>query len=126
MVSVLMAEGIGLTTFVCARPFIGAFVSDPAAIAIGIQQSRIESLFFCLLAFSHCVAGVCRGAGKAFVPMFVMLSVWCVLRVIVVTVAMHFSHDIHLLFWVYPLTWGISSVIYLIYYLCSDWIHGFD
>ena len=126
MVSVLMAEGIGLTTFLCARPFIGAFVSDPAAIAIGIQQSRIESLFFCLLAFSHCVAGVCRGAGKAFVPMFVMLSVWCVLRVIVVTVAMHFSHDIHLLFWVYPLTWGISSVISLIYYLRSDWIHGFD
>ena len=126
IVSVLMAEGIGLITFVCARPFIGAFVSDPAAIAIGIQQSRIESLFFCLLAFSHCVAGVCRGAGKAFVPMFVMLSVWCVLRVIVVTVAMHFSHDIHLLFWVYPLTWGISSVIYLIYYLRSDWIHGFD
>ena len=126
IVSVLMAEGIGLITFVCARPFIGAFVSDPGAIAIGIQQSRIESLFFCLLAFSHCVAGVCRGAGKAFVPMFVMLSVWCVLRVIVVTVAMHFSHDIHLLFWVYPLTWGISSVIYLIYYLRSDWIHGFD
>ena len=126
IVSVLMAEGIGLITFVCARPFIGAFVSDPGAIAIGIQQSRIESLFFCLLAFSHCVAGVCRGAGKAFVPMFVMLSVWCVLRVIVVTVTMHFSHDIHLLFWVYPLTWGISSVIYLIYYLRSDWIHGFD
>jgi putative MATE family efflux protein len=126
IVSVLMAEGIGLITFVCARPFISAFVSDPGAIAIGIQQSRIESLFFCLLAFSHCVAGVCRGAGKAFVPMFVMLSVWCVLRVIVVTVAMHFSHNIHLLFWVYPLTWGISSVIYLIYYLCSDWIHGFD
>ena len=124
--SVLLAEGIGLTIFVFARPFVAAFVDEPESIAIGVTQCRVESLFFCLLAFSHCIAGVCRGAGKAFVPMFVMLSVWCVLRVIVVTVAMRISHSIILLFWAYPLTWFISSVIYLLYYLFSDWIHGFD
>ena len=124
--SVLMAEVIGLTIFIFARPMIAAFVDEPEAIAIGIRQTRVESLFFCLLAYSHCIAGVCRGAGKAFVPMFVMLSVWCVLRVAVVTAAMHISHNILLLFCVYPLTWFISSVIYLIYYLRSDWIHGFD
>ena len=124
--SVLLAEGIGLTIFLFARPFVSAFVDEPEAIAIGVTQCRVESLFFCLLAFSHCIAGVCRGAGKAFVPMLVMLSVWCVLRVIVVTVAMSISHTIILLFWVYPLTWFISSVIYLLYYLFSDWIHGFD
>ena len=124
--SVLMAEIIGLTIFIFARPMIAAFVEDPQAIAIGVRQTRVESLFFCLLAYSHCIAGVCRGAGKAFVPMFVMLSVWCVLRVAVVMAAMHISHNILLLFCVYPLTWFISSVIYLIYYLRSDWIHGFD
>lgn len=124
--SVLMAEIIGLTIFVFARPMIAAFVDEPESIATGVVQCRTESLFFCLLAFSHCIAAVCRGAGKAFVPMFVMLSVWCVLRVTVITVAMHISHNIVLLFWVYPLTWFISSVIYMIYYRCSDWIHGFD
>lgn len=124
--SVLMAELIGVTIFVFARPMVSAFVDEPEAVATGVLQCRTESLFFCLLAFSHCIAGVCRGAGKAFVPMFVMLSVWCVLRVIVITVAMQLSHTIQLLFWVYPLTWFISSVIYLFYYLFSDWIHGFD
>ena len=126
LTSVLMAEMIGLTIFVFARPMISAFVDEPESIQIGILQCRIESLFFCLLAFSHCIAAVCRGAGKAFIPMFVMLSVWCVLRVTVITIAMHFSHSIILLFWVYPLTWFISSVIYLMYYLFSDWIHGFE
>lgn len=126
LTSVLMAEMIGLTIFVFARPMISAFVDEPESIQIGVLQCRIESLFFCLLAFSHCIAAVCRGAGKAFIPMFVMLSVWCVLRVTVITVAMHFSHSIILLFWVYPLTWFISSVIYLMYYLFSDWIHGFE
>lgn len=126
LTSVLMAEMIGLTIFVFARPMISAFVDEPESIQIGVLQCRIESLFFGLLAFSHCIAAVCRGAGKAFIPMFVMLSVWCVLRVTVITVAMHFSHSIILLFWVYPLTWFISSVIYLMYYLFSDWIHGFE
>ena len=126
LTSVLMAEMIGLTIFVFARPMISAFVDEPESIQIGVLQCRIESLFFCLLAFSHCIAAVCRGAGKAFIPMFVMLSVWCVLRVTVITVAMHFSHSIILLFWVYPLTWFISSVIYFIYYKRSNWIHGFE
>ena len=79
-----------------------------------------------MLAFSHAVAAVCRGAGKAFVPMFVMLSVWCALRIIYIAIVTYFWGDITLIYWAYPITWGISSIIYLIYYNCSDWIHGFD
>ena len=95
-------------------------------IEIGVQQCRIEAFFYCLLAFSHCVAGICRGAGKASVPMVVMLTVWCAFRILYITVAMQVLHDIRLLFVAYPLTWTISSVIFLIYYLKSDWIHGFE
>jgi hypothetical protein len=58
--------------------------------------------------------------------MFVMLSVWCVIRVIYIALIMHFVGELQYIYWAYPLTWGISSIIYLIYYKCSDWIHGFD
>lgn len=123
---VIMAELIGLALFLFAPAFVGLFSDDPAVIAIGVQQARTEALFFCLLAFSHCVAGICRGAGRSVVPMVIMFSVWCVLRVIYITVAMSVSHDIQLLFIAYPLTWSISSIIYFIYYKKSNWIHGFD
>ena len=83
-------------------------------------------LFFCLLSFSHCIAAVCRGAGKAFIPMLVMLGVWCILRITYITVAMQIKHVIKLLFIAYPLTWSISSVIFAIYYLKSNWIEGFS
>lgn len=79
-----------------------------------------------MLAFSHSVAAVCRGAGKAFVPMIVMLSVWCVLRISYIIIVMRLFREIRYVFWAYPLTWSISSVIYLLYYLFSDWVHGFD
>ena len=79
-----------------------------------------------LLAFSHCIAGICRGAGKASVPMFIMLACWCLIRILYITVAMHFIHSIGVVFWAYPLTWGLSSIAFLFYYLYSDWIHAFE
>ena len=124
--SMLLAESIGLILFFFSRPLVAFFIDTPESIDIGVRQSNIESLFFFLLSFSHCLAGIFRGAGKAFVPMFVMLGVWCVFRIIYITVAMMIDHNIDLLFWAYPITWIISSTIYLIYYKKSDWIHGFE
>ena len=28
--------------------------------------------------------------------------------------------------WAYPITWTLSSTIFLIYFLKADWIHNFD
>ena len=121
-----MAELIGVIVFLFARPLVAIFIEEEASIQIAVRQAHIESLFFCMLSFSHCIAGICRGAGKAFVPMFIMLAIWCVLRVSYITIAMQIDHNINLLFWAYPMTWFISSVIYFIYYTKSDWIHGFE
>lgn len=124
--SMILAEIIGVILYFFARPLVSFFIDNPESIDIAVRQSQIESLFFFLLSFSHCLAGIFRGAGKAFVPMFVMLGVWCVFRIIYITVAMMIDHNIIWLFWAYPITWIISSVIYLLYYLKSDWIHGFE
>lgn len=126
LTSVVIAELIGVITFFGAPLFISVFNSEPEVVRIGTTQCQIEAFFFCFLSFSHCISGICRGAGKATVPMVVMLSVWCVLRIVYITVAMQICHDIRLLFCAYPLTWCISSAIFLIYYLKSDWIHAFD
>lgn len=132
LTSIILAELIGVVLFFFGGFFISTFISDadPNAvaeiIAIGARQCRVESLFFFLLAFSHAVAGVCRGAGKAIVPMIIMLAIWCVIRIIYITVAMSIRHEIILLFAAYPLTWFLSSVIYFIYYKKSNWIHGFE
>lgn len=124
--AVLMAEAVGVFCYIFAPALVGFFDSNPGVIELGVMQARTAALFYCLLAFSHAVAAVCRGAGKAFVPMIIMMSVWGVLRVGYIAAVMHFLGEIKYIYWAYPLTWGISSVIYLIYYLCCDWVHGFD
>jgi putative MATE family efflux protein len=124
--AVLLAELIGVVYYIWAPQFIGMFDQTPGVIALGVQQARTVALFYCLLAFSHSVAAICRGAGKAFVPMLVMLLVWCVIRIIYIMTVMRLFGQIDLIYWAYPMTWAISSVIYLTYYLRSDWVHGFD
>ena len=59
------------------------------------------------------MAAICRGAGKAFVPMAIMLSTWCVLRIAYILYVMHAFGDIVYIYWAYPLTWAISSVLFL-------------
>lgn len=124
--AVVLAELIGIANYHFAPQLIGLFDSNPSVIELGVRQARTVSLFYCLLSFSHSVAAVCRGAGKAFVPMFVMLFVWCVLRVGYIMAVMRIYGEIDYIYWAYPITWAISSVIYLIYYLKSNWLHGFD
>ena len=58
--------------------------------------------------------------------MMVMLAVWCVLRITYITITLHFIHAIGVVFWAYPITWTLSSITFLIYYLKADWPHYLD
>ena len=124
--AVLMAELIGVLYYCFSPQLIRLFDHTAEVVRLGTLQAQTVTLFYCLLAFSHSVAAVCRGAGKAFVPMFVMLFVWCVVRIAYILTVMHVFGEIRYIYMAYPITWAISSVIYLIYYLKSDWVHGFE
>ena len=124
--SCLLSQVIGLTMYIFIPIFASLFSDDQNVIYYATLQAKTVTLFYFLMAFSHSVASVCRGAGKAFIPMSVMLLVWCVLRVTYIEIAMSISHNIQLVFLAYPITWSISTIIFLLYYLLSDWVHGFE
>lgn len=126
LAAVILAELVGLVVYRFSPQLIGFFDKTPEVVALGVQQERTVALFYFLLAFSHSVAAVCRGAGKAFVPMLIMLSIWCVGRIGYILTVMHLYGEIGYVFWAYPITWAVSGVIYLIYYLRADWVHGFE
>ena len=124
--SVIIAELIGFVIYAAAPILIAAFNSDPQVVHYGVMQARTIALFYFLLAFSHCIAGIMRGAGKATVPMFVMLCCWCIIRVTYITIAVRIFPVINTIFWAYPLTWTLSSILFFLYYRKADWIHGFE
>ena len=124
--AVLLAEIIGILVFLFGENLIGLFADEADVIAYGMARIRANSLFYFLLAFSHAVAGIMRGAGRSTIPMFVMLGCWCVIRVSYITIIMKFVNNIIAVFLAYPLTWSLSSILFLLFYLKSDWVHGLD
>lgn len=120
--SLLLAQIIGMIIFIGAPFLIGLFDSTQDVISYGTMQARTVTLFYFLLAFSHCIAGILRGAGKSMIPMIVMMIFWCVVRVLYISIALHLVHDIHLVFWAYPITWACSSIVFLWFYLFSSWL----
>ena len=124
--SIITAELVGIFIYIFIPYLVQAFDSNPEVIRYGTTQARTVTLFYFLLAFSHCLAGIFRGAGKSMVPMLVMLACWCVIRISYITIAVRIVPVIRTVFWAYPLTWSLSSVIFLVYFLKADWIHGFE
>ena len=124
--SMVLAEIVGIVINRTAPWLIAAFSQTPEVIEFGTLQARTVTLFYCLLAFSHCVAGIMRGAGRATVPMFVMMCCWCIIRVLYITVTVHFIPQIQVVFWAYPITWTLSSIVFLFFLLRTDWVHTYD
>ncbi len=123
---IIMAELIGMTLILFKEPLMRFFTDNEAAIEVGMRQANVESLFFCMLALSHCIAAVMRGAGRPTVPMFVMLGAWCVLRVAYISILVPIVQQDWVIFSAYPVTWTVSSIIFLIFYFKTDWVHTFE
>lgn len=119
-----LAELIGAVFYVGCPVALRFFVDAEEAIRYGTIHARTVGLFFFLLAFSHGAAGVLRGCGKSIVPMVTMLAFWCGIRIVYVTIALSIRHVYQMIAWAYPLTWSLSSVVFLLFLIKSDWAHA--
>ena len=121
MISVVMAEIFGIFVFLFAPYLVGMFSKDPAVIAFGVQQARVEALFYFLLAITHACAGTLRGAGKTMIPMSVTLGAWCILRIGYIEGLVPIIPNINVVFSAYPVTWFVSSLVLLWFVKKQNW-----
>ena len=120
-----MAELLGVIIYFTAPSLLRIFVDTPESIEYGMLHVKVTSLFFFLLAMSHCAAGVLRGLGKAFIPMIAMLAFWCGVRVVYVSSILHVIPKFQMISWAYPLTWTLSSILLMFILLRIDWTKAF-
>ena len=126
LVGVVFAEIVGLVFYLFSNQLLGIFIQDETDIAFGHMQVATCAFFYCLLAYSHCAAGVMRGAGKSIIPMVTMLTFWCGVRILYVTIAVRFIPQFTTICWCYPLTWACSSIVFTIWLLTQDWTTSYD
>ena len=123
---VVTAELIGILFFFCSPRFLRIFISSADAIQYGVIHAKTVTLFFCLLSFSHCAAGVIRGCGKSIVPMIAMLAFWCGLRICYITVILKIIPEFRMIACAYPLTWSMTSIVFALFLAKSDWLHAYE
>ena len=61
---VSLAELVGITLYLAAPRLIGLFDRNPEVIAYGVRQAGRLRCSISLLAYSHMMAGIMRGAGR--------------------------------------------------------------
>lgn len=120
--AMVLSQIIGVVIFIFAPQMVAAFDQNPDVILFGVQKARTAALFFFILSYSHAIAAIMRGAGKASVPMFIMMICWCFIRVAILAVAVPLTHSILAVYWVYPFTWTLSSAAFFIYYKKANWL----
>ena len=118
----LIAWAIAMTVFAFSPTLIRLFDRTPEVIEAGVLFQRTMIPFFFLTAYTHGMSAVMRGAGRPMISLMVMMICWCVIRVIYVTIAVHFVPELTTVASAYPVTWTLSSVTYTIIYLRGKWL----
>ena len=121
IMGMILAELLGVLIYLTAPSMVKIFVDTAESVSYGAIHARVTAPFFFLLAFSHCAAGALRGCGKAYIPMATMLAFWCGVRVVYVTSILKFIPQFQMISWAYPLTWSLSSLVFLIVLLRMNW-----
>lgn len=123
---IITAELLGVLLYFIAPSLLKIFVDSELSLSYGITHVHITALFYCLLALSHCAAGVLRGCGKSFIPMITMLLFWCGVRVVYVNSILHFIPKFEMISWAYPITWTLSSIVLTVCLLTVNWERAFE
>lgn len=108
--------------YIFGRDFIALFNSEKEVIEAGRLMQLVFLPFYIFLPINQVINGVLRGAGRSTVPMYVMIFSFVVLRQLYLFFITKVTSDIAYVFFGWPLTWIVCSVIFLVYFFKVDWL----
>ncbi len=93
------------------------FTTDTVVVDIGIKMLRfLVPTYFTYIAI-EILSGALRGVGDCWVPMIISCFGICVIRILWIVLAVPLRKDIYTIMLSYPLTWVVTSVAFIVYYL---------
>lgn len=98
------------------------FTSDEGVIESGMQIIHALAPFYFTYVCVEVISGTVRGAGDSFWPMIITCFGVCVGRILWILFVVPQYHTIEMLVWGYPISWALTSVLFIIYYLQGGWL----
>lgn len=126
LMSVITIICISALLLILGPNVLAIFSSDPTVINYGLYMMHVLAPGYIFLAISHAFNGIIRGAGITTVPMIVMVTCWCGLRMAWILTSVPLFHDIGVVFMGWPLTWIASALWLFLYYRKGSWMTRYD
>lgn len=93
------------------------FTNDPTVINIGSNMLLLIAPWYIVFIFIEVLSGALRGIGDVIVPMLLTMFGVCILRIIWIFVALKFHPTIDAIIFSYPVTWSLTAILFIAYYL---------
>jgi Na+-driven multidrug efflux pump len=112
-----VAVGLSIILFLAGPYIYGWFTNDPQVIAIGMNILHFLVPTFCTYVLIEIFSGSLRGMGNSFVPMLLTGLGICAFRVVWIFTVVPLFKDVRALIVSYPISWTITSVLFVIYFI---------
>ena len=127
-VKVCLGMAMGVTVVMSALLFFFSqyiyriFTQDSEVIVKGIEILKLLVPFWFTYVSIAVLSGAVRGTGDAVIPMLMTCIGVCVLRIIWLFTVVPLHHTIQTVLLSFPITWAVTSVIFIVYYLQGGWL----
>lgn len=122
IMSLLTTIAISALLLIFGEQVLSIFSDNPKVISYGLYMMHVLAPFYIFLAISHAFNGIIRGAGITTIPMIVMITCWCGMRMTWILASVPIFHDIGVVFMGWPLTWAASALWLSLYYKKGNWM----
>ncbi len=92
------------------------FTTDGEVLRIGLVMTRFLVPVYVTYIIIEIMSGALRGVGDCWIPTLICLGGICVIRVLWIMFAVPVKPDIQTIMFSYPLTWTVTSVLFVGYY----------
>lgn len=92
------------------------FTSDAEVLRIGVHMTRFLVPTYITYICIEILSGALRGAGDAWIPTLICLTGVCAIRVVWIMAAVPMWPGIDTIIFSYPLTWVVTTILFLVYY----------
>ena len=103
-------------------PLLRIFSSDLAVLEIGSRMVWRMAPFYCTFILIEILSATIRGTGDSIKPMLLTCGGVCVLRVVWIFTVLPFHNELNTLLVSYPITWALTSALFLVYYRRGNWM----
>ncbi len=122
--SMAIGASILLSMFVYASCgfLLKIFTNDTSVMEIGVPMIRFLAPFYITYVCIEILSGAVRGAGDSLIPTIITAVGVCGLRVVWILAFVPLHPTVNMVSASYPITWSITSLAFLVYYLHGGWL----